>query len=229
MAFSDQDDEWLERKLEIGISELGAQGRLSLVHSDLEVVTNEGNLGSAWKLEVRAVKKVDSKSLMLCNSVTGCTVLMDVELARRYPEIPDSFSFHDHWYAVVASLNGGVIGIEQKLVNYRIHDKNVVGVEEYRGVFHIPENRSDSGLITRLRIGSQKVGKMELETNLAIGTRTYNRLFARSRFHAFANSLFAIIGFSKNWFSGNGPLSRAFLGFSLGSLFNCFFGLTTNK
>ena len=229
IAFSDQDDVWKMKKLEVSLQELRRAGRMSVVHSDLDVIAHGRSIGNAWEIENRATNETDFRSLIMCNSVTGCSMLMDAELARRFPTIPDSFEFHDHWYAVMASLHGGVYPIEEAQIEYRIHGENVVGLEAFEGVMRPQKSIESGGLITRTREGALKRSRMEEDALSEAGMAGIKSLASRNRIRSFSNGFGSLWGFSVNWIRGNGALARAYLGHLIGSFLNGFLGLTRNK
>jgi hypothetical protein len=134
IACADQDDVWLSGKLEVLMQALELHPRLSLVHSDMEAFYSSipdglpaSTVNSVWGLERRNVAHSRPEHLLMRNIVTGCSMVMDVNLARRYPEIPDSFPMHDHWYALAATHHGGVYPVQVMLVRYRQHTNNLIG------------------------------------------------------------------------------------------------------
>jgi hypothetical protein len=61
-------------------------------------------------------------------------MLMDANLPRTYPNIPESAQYHDHWYALLASQHCGVHAVDRVLSAYRQHDQNVVGLKEFNAL-----------------------------------------------------------------------------------------------
>lgn len=134
LACADQDDVWYPEKLEELVKALVAKPPLSLVHADMDILHDGALLTqSAWQSERRQVVGTTSSRLLVRNVATGAAMLMDAELAARYPSVPDEIEFHDHWYALVASFHGGVFPLHKRLHAYRQHTDNVVGVRPYRG------------------------------------------------------------------------------------------------
>lgn len=133
IACSDQDDVWEADKLAVLAAELERHGPLSLVHSDmrwLDMASGEPRIGlrTVWQHERRRVGCVRPKQLMVRNVVTGCSMLFDADLARRYPEIPTGVPYHDQWYGILAACHGGVHAVASPLLRYRQHGANVVGL-----------------------------------------------------------------------------------------------------
>jgi hypothetical protein len=137
VACSDQDDVWYPEKITVLVQALLTHGSNSLVHSDVDVLVKGKALSqSAWQVERRGVENVAPTTFFLRNVVTGASMLMDSELARKFSLIPEEIEFHDWWYALVASFYGGVHPVRNRLYGYRQHDENVVGVVRYEGVLN---------------------------------------------------------------------------------------------
>jgi glycosyltransferase involved in cell wall biosynthesis len=137
VACSDQDDVWYPEKIASLVRVILAEPKLSIVHSDMDLLVNGKALSqSAWQMERRGVENAGPTTFFLRNVVTGASMLMDAELARRFPQIPDEIEFHDWWFALVASFYGGVHPLNSRLYGYRQHDENVVGVVGYEGILN---------------------------------------------------------------------------------------------
>ena len=151
----DQDDIWIEEKLEIQISEmLYAEQKFPdspiLIHSDLKVVDQCKSLiaESFIKYQGLEIKRNKFTNLVISNLVTGCTTLFNEELAQIALPVPDRAIMHDWWLALTASAFGQVIFIDTPLVEYRQHANNTIGAKKFtraqipntaRLFFHIPK------------------------------------------------------------------------------------------
>lgn len=141
-AFSDQDDVWLPDKLELSMkvmkeAEMAHPDTPVIVHTDLQVVDEQLQLiaPSFWRYGgiVPGILDVNIHYLAICNSVTGCTMLMN-KAARQValPFNPDVF-MHDAWIAIAVLAAGGkVLPIPQPSILYRQHTDNVCGAQHYR-------------------------------------------------------------------------------------------------
>jgi glycosyltransferase involved in cell wall biosynthesis len=139
VACADQDDVWLPEKLAV---EMEAMHRLEAAHeagtpllvfSDLRVVNADLSLrqGSLWAHQGIDPERVHSFARMLTqNAVTGCTMLLNHELAALGAEMPDEARMHDWWVALAASVFGAVGVVRTPTVLYRQHDANVFGAGE---------------------------------------------------------------------------------------------------
>ena len=163
IATADQDDVWYPGKLTVLVEHLKRAGRLSLVHSDMDRLDADELLGArVWKSAKRGVANGRPRHLAVRNIVTGCSMLFDAELARRYPRIPEEFKFHDHWYAFAAASHGVVLPVNQSLLAYRQHGGNVVGAEQFDWEIALPARNEIGNELRACRIRwSQLKGRIQ--------------------------------------------------------------------
>jgi hypothetical protein len=132
LACCDQDDDWYPNKLQLSIEALKKVPPLSLVHTNMHSWQKSGlATATVWEIEKRCLTNTNPIQLIHRNLVTGCSMLFDAELAKRYPIIPDAIEFHDHWFALLAAFHGGVYPIDKPLLAYRQHETNQVGVSPF--------------------------------------------------------------------------------------------------
>ena len=140
---ADQDDVWLEDKLDRQLEALTrAEARLGsevpiLVHSDLVVVDDrlqrihpsflqyQSGLATPTGLSLR--------TLLAQNLVTGCATAVNRALLRLALPLPDVV-MHDWWLAQCAAGAGAVVSLPDALVLYRQHAANVVGASGFYGL-----------------------------------------------------------------------------------------------
>jgi hypothetical protein len=151
IACSDQDDVWYPGKLQACAEALAAAPPLSLVHSDLHVLGGRDGGQTVWAIERRGVGRARAQHLLVRNVVTGCAMLCDAELVRRYPVIPEEARFHDHWYALAAATHGGVHALPTPLAGYRQHDGNVVGLSRPSAWLELPDSVGVAGVPAKCR------------------------------------------------------------------------------
>lgn len=136
--FCDQDDIWKTDKVEktlLKIIEVEKfyKNKPILIHSDLKLVDNNLNemYESFWKFEKIDPKKNSFNNLLLQNTITGCTVMINKSLAEKSIEIPESCIMHDWWIGLVASYFGVISYIDDKTILYRQHESNTIGAQGY--------------------------------------------------------------------------------------------------
>lgn len=130
-AYCDQDDEWLPEKLTV-LQETIDQEQALLVCSDMYVIDGDGNKVAGSITEMRRHHKFQSgielaSQLLIRNWVTGCTMLIVAEAARKAaPFCP--YMVHDHYLALWCAERGKVLSLPHKLICYRIHGGNQTGL-----------------------------------------------------------------------------------------------------
>lgn len=164
VAFCDQDDIWIDNKLELQMKEmickekeLGVEAPI-LVHSDLIVVGHDLRILSTsfWKYQKLNPEKMNKLSrLLVQNFVTGCTCLLNKKLVSLSKPMHHDAIMHDWWVALMALTNGIIININTPTVYYRQHGGNDVGAKAwgiryiYDLVFHRFSSIKNSLLVTR--------------------------------------------------------------------------------
>lgn len=151
-AFSDQDDVWQEEKLAKMMSRMleveDERGRdvPILVFCD-SVVTDEslhpmsGTLIARSGVNVR--RGLRFERLLMQNFIAGHAMLMNAALRRKVGDIPPDAIMHDYWVALVAAAFGVISFLDEPLVMYRQHARQMLGARGRR--------RSAAGFRDRLR------------------------------------------------------------------------------
>lgn len=140
MMFADQDDIWVPQKAEyefqrlLQIEQRESSQIPALVHSDLEVIDRHGKCIAESFIAYQGLKidRGDLVNLALSNLVTGCTAVINEELANKALPIPNDAIMHDWWLAVTAAAFGAREYIDQPLVRYRQHDANAIGAQQFK-------------------------------------------------------------------------------------------------
>jgi hypothetical protein len=208
IACSDQDDVWYPQKLARSVQALQKAGPLALVHCDMHFLTRDGSKlpETVWAIEHRGIGNAQCQHLLVRNIVAGCAMLFDAELARRFPIIPEGADFHDYWYAIVASLHGGIYAINEPLYAYRQHGGNVVGVTPFPGTFAMTPSAREMGLIPKCKATWNKSQKLALAT---IGQGLPLKLWHRIAFISRWDFGLLFLGMGIRHLFGDRPLARA--------------------
>ena len=134
IALCDQDDHWRPDRLARGVEALFTQPDREpcLVHSDLAVIANDGAVIAKRFTAYQGLNPRHNRfaDLLLTNIVTGCTITLNTELARKVVPIPEHAVMHDWWIALVAALTGRIVFVDAPLVGYRQHGRNTLGARE---------------------------------------------------------------------------------------------------
>ncbi len=141
-AFCDQDDVWLPEKLKLTMEKMQSvekanPGKPVIVHTDMYVVDERLNVvhDSFWRSSgLRPDILRTFPYLCVCNSVNGCTIVMNSTARELILEkyVEQELIIHDVISALTVSYYGGVIDyVEAPTVLYRQHSSNVVGAVAY--------------------------------------------------------------------------------------------------
>jgi hypothetical protein len=172
IAFSDQDDVWLPEKLAISVATIASTGPLTLVHTDAFLLVN----GELLSETIHSTHRITGSTLkieeiIIYPSVSGYLMVLDADLVRRHPSIPEPMRYHDHWYSVVATSYGGVTRINEPLAFDRQHENNTVGISSVRvtnGLSAVKAKASDHSSARQRglwHIGSARQCAVELPMN----------------------------------------------------------------
>lgn len=136
--FCDHDDVWLNDKVELTLNMMknleSENSQLPiLIHTDLVVVDENLNKvnGSFWKYSGIDPKLLSNfENLVVCNSITGCTMMINryaKTIALPYSPLA---LMHDRWIALKVANAGGLIRfISESTILYRQHSSNTIGAK----------------------------------------------------------------------------------------------------
>jgi glycosyltransferase involved in cell wall biosynthesis len=143
--FCDQDDVWNNDKIEKTLEKMQELENLYgdniplLVHSDLEVVNEklETLSSSMWKSEHINPRANTLNKLLMQNTITGCTMMINRTLAMKSLSISSKAIMHDWWIGLIVGAFGKIGFIEESTMKYRQHGKNDTGAKNYNYKFII--------------------------------------------------------------------------------------------
>ena len=127
--FSDQDDYWLENKLEVILKEAESHDNqkpilyytdLKIVNKSLDVLNESMVKYQSGHANTQLVQELTE------NTVTGGTVGINHALAEKWHDT-ENIIMHDWWLALLAAALGELVFIDTPTELYRQHDNNVLG------------------------------------------------------------------------------------------------------
>lgn len=127
----DQDDEWEHNKVEIVKKHFEERSDILLIVHDAVVVDANSNVLISSFYGIRNSKSGFVKNIYK-NSYIGCCMAFRRELLSYVLPIPVSVEMHDWWIGLLSDCKKGTLFIDDKLIKYRRHDKNVSKMEHYR-------------------------------------------------------------------------------------------------
>ena len=139
----DQDDIWNPDKIGLTLQTMKKTELISpdnipiLVHTDLHVVDEQLNTldKSFWHYQNINPYLGSYNKLLIQNTVTGCTVMINRALLNLALPVPTQVIMHDWWLALIASTFGKITIVNQPTVLYRQHSNNNTGAKEWSLVF----------------------------------------------------------------------------------------------
>ena len=138
IMFCDQDDIWLAEKVELTLTKMLAIEKLNpkiplLVHTDLKVVDDNLDIlsDSYWSYQGIDPNYDTLNRLLIQNVITGCTVMINKQLAHLALPIPSTVIMHDWWLGLVATSSGQIHHLKLPTVLYRQHDNNDTGATAF--------------------------------------------------------------------------------------------------
>lgn len=127
-AFCDQDDVWLENKIDVAINKLSMfKDRPAFYYSEVTAVNNEMRV--LFKSNYTGIDTLGSS--FSATPAIGCTVVFNNFLKEiiEKNEISDNIIMHDlYLYRVCLAIGGTVVHDKNSYIYYRQHDNNVVGI-----------------------------------------------------------------------------------------------------
>ena len=131
IAFCDQDDVWIADKLTCLMRYMSDE-KVQIACSDVIVIDEKGEKCADSLTDVRKRHKFYTgeglfRRILFRNFVIGCTTLMRTSFVQESVPFPDNI-VHDHWLALIASVQGEIALSDHPLVFYRIHDTNQTNI-----------------------------------------------------------------------------------------------------
>lgn len=135
LMLCDQDDVWMEDKVEISLNKLKEvetknPGKPAMVFTDMievdkELKTINESFIKHQKLSPKVIKA--PTKVLAMNVVAGCTTIFNRACINVILPFPSTKVIHDHWMAINVSHYGVVEFLDVPTLYYRQHSANVVG------------------------------------------------------------------------------------------------------
>ncbi|RDU22116.1 glycosyltransferase family 2 protein [Anaerosacchariphilus polymeriproducens] len=134
-AFCDQDDIWLQNKMEVAITKLEKlETKAPGLYISNQTLVNED--GKKIKTRYQTEPKHKLENVIFANYIAGCTMVMNqnlrnilIQQKHRPSQEFLELRIHDVWVMLVANLSGKIIYDKNSYILYRQHQNNVVGAK----------------------------------------------------------------------------------------------------
>jgi len=157
IMFCDQDDYWHPDKMRktLGkMKEIEKSDLPAMVHTDLQVVDGELKLMDPSFMHFSKLQgdRLALNQLLVHNVVTGCTMMLNRELAElACNHLPQGeILMHDWWLALIAAAMGTTGYLNEATIDYRQHGNNVVGAKNTRSAAYILKKIKNDGIRTAM-------------------------------------------------------------------------------
>ena len=140
IMFSDQDDFWLENKIQVTIecmkkAEKNNPGKPVLAFTGLQPAdANLNAINEFVPLDINAHKYKSLVSMFEENFVSGCTEMINRSLYENIGEYDSLIIMHDWWTALYARACGVICYVPEPTMLYRQHEHNAIGYSDSGGV-----------------------------------------------------------------------------------------------
>ena len=136
---SDQDDIWIENKVETLLNVFEKEKCTCIIH-DCFVFNNNTN-----KIIYNSFFKYRNSGSGIIkniwkNTYIGCCMAISCDMKKYVLPIPNNIEMHDQWIGILCEKHGKSIFINNKLIRYRRHDNNVSELKHY-SIFKMIKNR----------------------------------------------------------------------------------------
>ncbi|WPD22691.1 MAG: glycosyltransferase family 2 protein [Candidatus Electrothrix scaldis] len=134
--FCDQDDVWNADKVELTLAAMQEHEGVNiptLVHTDVSVVdeTLQPIATSLWQFEYINPHLNSLNRLLMHNTITGCTAMINRALAQKALPVANEAIMHDWWLGLAASQFGTIVPLQKQTLLYRQHQNNDTGAKAY--------------------------------------------------------------------------------------------------
>lgn len=146
IAICDQDDRWHPGKLAVMAARLQQHPDALMAFSDARLVNATGGLigRSRWRVagfsprQARQAMVDPFSTLLTRQAVSGCTTAIRAELLDAVLPFPEGVHpglptmMYDRWISLMAAAAAPVVTVPERLVDYRIHPGQQVGIPALR-------------------------------------------------------------------------------------------------
>ncbi len=136
---SDQDDVWLEKKVDKVLNTFENEKCTCVLHDNIVFDSASGKTIIESFFKYRHCQSGALKNIIK-NSYIGCCMAFSREIIDEILPIPNKIEMHDQWIGIISDLYGKTSLLEEKLIKYRRHDSNVSEMKHY-GIAKMITNR----------------------------------------------------------------------------------------
>ena len=134
VMFSDQDDYWLENKIEKYVTTLNENSndifeKPILIHSNSFICDDNLKIIKNEFINSNIASKYDEDSYYFAYFVQGSTVLINRKIIDLALPFSKNVTIHDRYFHLLAEFLGKRVFINESLIKYRQHSNNKIGAK----------------------------------------------------------------------------------------------------
>ena len=186
----DQDDIWLENKVEVMMKIMNVNKNIKVLASTYDLINENDNPihidinprfsnKNMYKCKVKpnTLVRVPFERLIVENSFQGCALCICKEVIEKFQRC-FSVDFHHDWLInLLASEQNGMYFLNVPLFHYRIHSKNTIGLKgnvTLKGMDHLVSTNTVDARTNTAKNCIQTLNELEkLDNELSLNYPTY--------------------------------------------------------
>lgn len=186
----DQDDIWLENKVEVMMQIMNVNKNIKVLASTYDLINENDNPihidinprfsnKNMYKCKVKpnTLVRVPFERLIVENSFQGCALCICKEVIEKFQRC-FSVDFHHDWLInLLASEQNGMYFLNVPLFHYRIHSKNTIGLKgnvTLKGMDHLVSTNTVDARTNTAKNCIQTLNELEkLDNELSLNYPTY--------------------------------------------------------
>lgn len=145
----DQDDIWEHNKIEVMMDYMIHNPNIYALNTNNSYIDGTGKFVSKDMIycnsnQTNDLVKINTKYIMHSNISPGCTMCFTKCVKTVFLDSYDAYLPHDYCINIIASLMDGLYYLNAKLIRYRIHDSNTIGLSMLKEQStHLPPNKEN--------------------------------------------------------------------------------------
>lgn len=186
----DQDDIWLENKVEVMTQIMNEDKNIKVLASTYDLIDENNNPihidinpkfsnKNMYKCKVKpnALVKVPFERLIVENSFQGCALCLRKQVNEKFQRCFSDDFHHDWLINILASEQNGMYFLNIPLFQYRIHSKNTIGLKgnvTLKGMDHLVSTNTVDARTNTAKNCIETLNKLEeLDNELGLNYPTY--------------------------------------------------------
>lgn len=186
----DQDDIWLENKVEVMTQIMNEDKNIKVLASTYDLIDENNNPihidinpkfsnKNMYKCKVKpnALVKVPFERLIVENSFQGCALCVRTQVNEKFQRCFSEEFHHDWLINILASEQNGMYFLNIPLFQYRIHSKNTIGLKgnvTLKGMDHLVSTNTVDARTNTAKNCIETLNKLEeLDNELGLNYPTY--------------------------------------------------------